>query len=179
MLMTRCTVIILFLMAGCAKPQAETPLPASAIEIKELQAWVIPPENWRSDPIKRTSRHVHQTWVSPTGDTAYGVIRFPLPLPVGEDLALWGFMREMKQTEGEAILLHKGKVPEKPGLRFEAEGGLYRIRGIIVTRGFGGWVAYAGTLRDHAIRLDELELAVQARENTAFGSGHRTQVDDP
>jgi hypothetical protein len=57
-------------------------------------------------------------------------------------------------------------------LRFVAEGGKYRIRSILLTRGFRGWAVYAGTLRSMAVAVDELALAVQARENTALGLDH-------
>lgn len=135
----------------------------------ELDATVLPPRGWRADPIKTSARHTHQTWISPTGETAYGVIRFTLPLPVGEDVALWGFLSEMKKSEGEAVLLSKNRAGGR--LRFVAEGGRYRINGILVTRGFRGWTVYAGTVRSAPVAVDDLELAVQARENTALGSG--------
>jgi hypothetical protein len=137
--------------------------------MSELDAAVVPPMGWRADPLKTTPRHTHQTWISPTGETAYGVIHFTLPLPVGEDLALWGFLSEMKKSEGEAVLLSKNRAGDH--LEFVAEGGKYRINGILVTRGFRGWMIYAGTLRSRPIVVDDLELAVQARDNTALAPG--------
>ena len=144
----------------------------------ELDAWVCPPAGWRAEPIEKTARHTQQVWLSPTGNTAYGVILFSLPLPLGPDVALWGFLGEMKQREGEATLLQKSRDEQKQALRFVVEGGEYRIRGIILTRGWAGWVFYAGTLRNRPIRLDELEQAVQARENTAFGSASPTRAGE-
>jgi hypothetical protein len=170
-------LVVALLLGGCAKPAPVAPPKLGSIANAELDAVVCPPTDWRAKPLVRDDRSTHQTWVSPTGDTAYGVIRFSMPLPVGDDFALWGFLREMKKTEGEAVLLEKSNVREKRGLRFVAEGGLYRIRGIIDTRGFNGWVVYAGTLRVHPIRLDELELAVQARDNTAPGLGDRPHAE--
>lgn len=137
-----------------------TPVPA-------IDARVTPPLDWKPDPLKTSDRHNHQVWISPDGGTAYGVIHFTLPLPVGEDLALRGFLAEMKKSEGEATLLSKNRDGDR--LRFVAEGGKYRIRGILLTRGFRGWAVYAGTLRSLPVAVDELALAVQARENTALG----------
>ena len=142
--------------------QLTTPTP-----ITELDALVVPPLKWRRDPLKTSERHNHQVWVSPDGGTAYGVIYFTLPLPVGEDLALHGFLAEMKRSEGEATLLSRNR--DREVLRFIAEGGKYRVRGILRTRGFHGWAVYAGTLRAAPVSVDDLELAVQARENTALG----------
>ena len=172
----RVAVILTLCVGGCAvRKPAPSPV---ALAVPELDAWVCPPAGWRAEPIEKTRRHKQQVWVSPSGDTAYGVIHFSLPLPLGDDLSLWGFLREMKQQEGEATLLKKTRDEEKQALRFVAEGGRYRIRGIILTRGFGGWVFYAGTLRAGTIRLDELRQAVQAREQTVAGAQRRTP-DNP
>jgi hypothetical protein len=73
----------------------------------------------------------------------------------------------MRRREGHARLVSKKPLPE--GLTFVADGAKYRIRGTIVTRGLRGWVAYAGTLQQEPVEVDELELAVQARDNTAPG----------
>ena len=167
-------VILVLCVGGCAARKAPPP---AAVAAPELDAWVCPPAGWRAEPIEKTGRHRQQVWVSPSGDTAYGVIHFSLPLPLGDDLSLWGFLREMKLQEGEATLLEKQRDPEKQALRFVAEGGRYRIRGIILTRGFGGWVFYAGTLRASTIRLDELEQAIQAREQTHAGAQSQAPDD--
>ena len=142
---------------------------SAPIELPELDARVVPPIGWQREPFKQSDRHNHLVWVSPTGGAAYGVIHFTMPLPVGEELALRGFLAEMKKSEGEATLLSKNRDGDR--MRFVAEGGKYRIRGILLTRGFGGWAVYAGTLRSASPAVDELAVAVQARENTALGLG--------
>jgi hypothetical protein len=153
--------VITVMTVSCA-PRASRP---TAIE--PLDARVAPPTGWKVEREDQTDRFIQRVWVSPTGHTSYGVIRFTLPLPVGQDLALWGFLQEMKRSEGESRLVQKSR--DDKGLRFIAEGGRYRVDGMIVTRGFDGWATYAGTLRSGPVDLDELELAVQARENTTFG----------
>jgi hypothetical protein len=160
--------------AGCAAsgraPSADPQLASlTLMSVPELDATVAPPPGWRPDPMKVSGRHQHQVWISPAGTTAYGVIHFTLPLPVGEEIALHGFLAEMKKSEGEATLLSRNRDGDR--LRFVAEGGKYRIRGILVTQGFHGWAVYAGTLRGREVAVDDLELAVQARENTALGLG--------
>lgn len=134
--------------------------------VAELSAVCVPPMGWVLSPIKRNNTHVHETWVSPTGRTAYGVIRFNMPLPVGYDLALWGFLEHMKSTEGEAELMSKRWDSDAGFLRFEARGGRYDIRTNMVVRGFDGWAVYAGTLKGQPIDEAELELAERARELT-------------
>jgi hypothetical protein len=172
-----------FVCVGCASTRtsssahADDPTPAETVVFREqlseptvdaeLDARVVPPLGWQREPFKQSDRHNHSVWVSPTGGAAYGVIHFTMPLPVGEDLALRGFLAEMKKSEGEATLLSKNRDGDR--IRFVAEGGKYRIRGILLTRGFGGWAVYAGTLRSASPAVDELALAVQARENTALG----------
>jgi hypothetical protein len=181
-LITILSLAIIACCVGCASPSPSrqphdeiAPAEAAAFQeelsaptpMAELDARVVPPRGWTREPFKTSDRHNHLVWVSPTGGAAYGVIHFTMPLPVGEDLALHGFLAEMKKSEGEATLLSKNRDGDR--IRFVAEGGKYRIRGILLTRGFGGWAVYAGTLRSRSPAVDELALAVQARENTALG----------
>lgn len=132
----------------------------------DVDAYVTPPLGWKPEPHKASGEHRHQVWLSPSERTAYGVIRFSMPLPLGVETALWGFMREMKRTEGSARLLSKERDEDFQGLRFVAEGGLYTVRANILTRGTRGWAVYAGTRRGQEIQPDELELAERAREHT-------------
>ena len=121
------------------------------------------------DPLKQTKNHAHQAWISPSGHTAYGVIRFSRPLPMSPDTVLWFFLREMRISEGEAWLISKRRDPQLKGLRFSAEGGRYALRANLTTRGLGGWAVYAGTRRDREILPSELSLAELAREKTETG----------
>jgi hypothetical protein len=132
----------------------------------------IPPLHWKPDPLKQSSTHTHEVWLSPTGRTAYGVIYFHLPLPVGHDLALWGFLNQMRASEGEATLIEKKWDPNLGALRFVAEGGQYTVRTNLFVHGFSGWAVYAGTLRAYPVDQAELELAERAREDTAVGPIH-------
>jgi hypothetical protein len=133
---------------------------------------VAPPWAWQPDPIKSSSTHTHQAWVSPTGNTAYGVIRMNLPLPfIGPDTVLRPFLEEMRRTEGQATLLSRRtdrRLPG-PGIRFVVEGGQYKIRANLMTRGFRAWAVYAGTRRGAEEVAEELELAELARERTKIG----------
>jgi hypothetical protein len=135
--------------------------------VPELEAFCGPPKGWIAQPLERDSKHTQQVWVSPSGRTAFGVIRFTLPIPATDKIALWGFLQEMKRREGQAKLVSRKPLPD--GTAFVADGAKFRIRGTIVTRGLRGWVAYAGTLQHEPVEVDELELAVQARDNTAPG----------
>jgi hypothetical protein len=178
-MLRRFTIPLMLLAAlmGCASRRAQlgagaTTLPSGlsqAVIVPSVEATCIPPQGWVMQPLKESKNHAHQLWLSPTGDTAYGVIRFSLPLPIGPDTVLWFFLREMRATEGEARLVSKRRDPELKGLRFVAEGGLYVVRTNLTTRGLRGWAVYAGTLRNRDIRPDELSLAELARENTETG----------
>jgi hypothetical protein len=141
------------------------------VSYPELEAVVTPPVGWQPDPLKRTSRHAHQAWISPSGHTAYGVIRMNLPLPfLGADRVLKGFLDEMERTEGEAALLCRTTDRRLPGIRFVAEGGQYKLRANLVVRGFRAWAVYAGTRRDAQEVPGELDLAERARELTRIGA---------
>lgn len=139
------------------------------VGVEAIAATCDPPAGWIAQPLRKSERHTHQIWLSPSGKTAYGVMHFKLPLPVGVSVVHWEFLREMKKREGEAVEISEKMDPALPGMRFVCEGGRYVMRVNMTVRGFEGWAAYAGTLRAQAIDEDELSLAEQARENTVFG----------
>jgi hypothetical protein len=141
------------------------------VGVSELEAVVSPPLGWRPDPVKRSRSHAHQAWLSPSRRTAYGVIRMNLPLPfIGPDTVLPRFIDQMRQTEGEAKLISRRSDGRLPGVRFVAEGGEYRLRANLITRGFRAWAVYAGSLRDQPEEPDELRQAQAARDQTRIGT---------
>ena len=142
---------------------------ADPSSVETVQAICAPPIGWQIEPLKKSQRHAHQIWMSPTRRTAYGVIHMKLPLPVGENLVLQAYLREMKRSEGEAVLLSEEKDPKLPGLRFVAEGGMYKTRTNLIVDGWQAWAIYAGTVRGQDVMPDELDLAERAREHTRIG----------
>jgi hypothetical protein len=152
-----------------ADPRVPAPGLLAYQAVVDVEAVCAPPQGWQPEPLKQSGQHTHQVWLSPSGKTAYGVIHVRLPLPVGPELVLWGFMREMRQSEGEAILLSRQRDPDLPGIRFVAEGGLYRIHTNLLVYGRRAWAVYAGTLREEEVSADELALAERARETTHVG----------
>src|SRR5205085_781229 len=132
----------------------------------DLAALVFPPDGWTVEPIRKNSRHIHQVWKSPSGNTAYGVILLKLPWPVGPDITLWGFLKHMEESEGQAVVLQKQWDPNLPGFRFTADGKLYEIRAKLVVHQDRAWAVYAGTVRDQPIDQRELEIAQKARDYT-------------
>jgi len=146
-------------MAGLLAPRpAET-----------VQAMVTPPVGWNPEPLKFSDRHTHQIWLSPTGETAFGVIRFKLPWPVGPTLLMGRFLAEMRRLEQSASVLSKEDDPELPGIRFVAESQIHKVRVNLITHGFRGWALYAGTFAGKAENKAELELAERAREASSPG----------
>jgi hypothetical protein len=135
----------------------------------DVKAVCTPPLGWKVQPLKTSENHEHEVWLSPTGDTAYGVIHFTIPLPVGEGLALAGFLSQMKKTEGEANLLSRKDDSSLPGIRFVASGGIYVIRANLMVATWEGWAVYAGTLKTGPVLQNELDLAIRARESTKVG----------
>ncbi len=163
-------ITIGWLLGGCssAKPIGRPAVDEGGERIAVLSAVCYPPRGWSIEPMKESAKHHHQVWISPGGETAYGVIHFSLPIPMTADLALWGFLREMKRTEGSADLIDKQSIAGENALLFEAQGGIYRVRGILKASGWEGWAAYAGTRADKPISPEELETAIRARDSTRF-----------
>lgn len=156
-------------VCGCATPAP--PTSPTAVDLghdPELRARLRAPDGWRDDAPRRDANSVQRVWISPSGDTAFGVIRFELPLPVGHDLALWGFLRAMRRDDGRADLLEKHWDERRRVLRFVVEGQTYRVRALLHVRGLGGWSAYAGSLRERPENAAEIELAERAREQVVF-----------
>ena len=167
--------LFLCLIGGCAQQSrsASTQPIADAGFVRQyvesVAARAVVPAGWHADPLKSSATHKHQVWISPSGHTAYGIIHFMLPLPVGHELALLGFLQNMKRTEGEATLISKTWDPNLYALRFVVVGGLYTVRTNLFVRGLEGWAIYAGTLRKEKIESDELAQAERAREFTRIG----------
>src|SRR4051812_21541747 len=168
--------LFLCFVVGCARRSAP-PATTQAIAdpslspqyVESVDARAVVPVGWHADPLKSSPTHKHQVWISPTGRTAYGIIHFTMPLPVGHDLALWGFLQNMQRSEGEANLISKKWDSDLNALRFVAVGGLYIVRTNLFVRGVEGWAVYAGTLRKEEIQPDELAQAERARELTIIG----------
>jgi hypothetical protein len=171
------------LIFGCAGPQTGgRPTAGNAASIRpdfpgleplhpvpELRALVDPPIGWRLDKQDVDAKHSHFTWLSPSGDTAYGAVLMNLPLPVGPDMVLWGFLNHLRAADKKAELLEKQSAPDLQGIRFVAESGLYRIRVNLIVHDWHAWAIYAGTVHDKPERADELLLAEQARDRTRTG----------
>jgi hypothetical protein len=166
--------------AGCSHSPAQPDRIPTAVQIQSavtdgltapapddsLKAVVVPPIGWKPEPPKVDEKHRHQIWLSPSGNTAYGIIYFKLPLPVGLNITLDGIMRQMKATEGEGNLLDRKDDDQLPGIRFTAQGGQYLIRAYLVVDGFHGWMVYAGTKRKFPVNEAELKTATDARDQT-------------
>jgi len=170
-------VAVLVIATGCAKPKTQQSLPpttragiSQTIYRGDLLSIATPPDGWVAEPIKQSTRHTHQLWISPSGKTAYGVLYFKLPWPLGQDLTLQGFLSQMRKTEGTATLLEKKNDPNLPGLRFVAEGGLYLVRANLIVDNWHGWAVYAATKVKMDVDENELEIAKHARESTRVGS---------
>lgn len=167
-------ILTMLLVAGCGSERgiALSTIPAQPTGLNHpfwspsVKAIVAPPDGWKPRPLIANAKHTHEIWVSPTHETAYGVMHFALPLPVGPDLVLWGFMRAMRQKQGSATLISSEDDPSLPGIRFVAEGGKYKIRVNLTAHGWEGWAVYAATLRGRPANRGELFLAEKAREFT-------------
>lgn len=164
------------LLAGCAhKSSAPTPrfAPVPSLSdpayVESVDARVPIPIAWQQGRDEQSSGYRQCVWVSPGGRTALGIIRFSLPLPVGHSGALWGFIGQMRKSEGSADLLEKSWDDQIGAMRFVARGGRYTVRAILRVEGFRGTVAYAGTLTQQPIDLGELALAEAARERVVWG----------
>ena len=179
----RCSVFVFsFLLlsaftAGCGNTTPAVPTTQSIrlaatsglqppVTDEKLKAIVVPPIGWKPEPVKFSDKHRHQIWISPSGNTAYGVIYFSLPFPIGNNLAMDGFLRQMKNTEGTADLLSREEDDKLGGIRFVADGAFYEVHGNLTAAGFHAWVVYAATVRAKAVNVVELKTAERAREQT-------------
>ncbi len=92
-----------------------------------------------------TRGRAHRVWLSPSGRTAFGVIRVNLPLPFPSPRLLLGpFLKRCARRRGRGGPTAGRATPDLPGLRFVAEGGRYTMRGNLISRGWR-----MGRLRGH------------------------------
>ena len=142
-----------------------------------VEAFILPPQGWEMDPPKINDVRTHLTWLSPTGDTAYGVVYFDVPMiasfmPGGRflhDKAADGYLEEFGKEVGGATEVAREYDDDLNAMRVTADGGPYRVRNVLRIRGRKGWSVYAGTLLANDVRADELAVAVAAREATRVG----------
>ena len=153
---------------------------------ERVEAFVVPPKGWELDPPKVSDEHTHLVWLSPTGDTAYGVIYaaipgwapvFLLPDRSVHERVLDAFIDAMASDQGEATLLSKTWDAENEQMFFEAEGGLYRIDAILQVRGHSAWSVYVGKLRERPVNEQEQAIGRRARDATRVGR-EAGQVED-
>jgi hypothetical protein len=171
------------LAAGCSRStlsDAERPEEGLVADLgtgffdERVEAFVIPPQGWQLDPPKINDERTHLTWLSPTGDTAYGVVYFQLPLIAAlvpsrrmvHERAVDGYIDAFRADAGDAELLEEAWDAQREAMRLVAEGGPYTVRSILTLRGRSGWSVYAGTLRDEPVNDPELAVAIRAREAT-------------
>lgn len=166
-------VVLTAMVSGCAKGGSKTSAAwqglAGLVFVAEVETTCAPPEGWRMEFREDEGAQGHVVWISPSGATAYGVGHFSMPLPVGPELASRGFVRRMRQEEGEVVVRERQHDAELGGVRFVAEGKEHILRVNLVTRGWRGWAVYAGTKQDRPVKAAELDVAERARENTRMG----------
>jgi hypothetical protein len=180
-------LIALFMLTGCVQSTldaADRPASRPVQGIGKgyfdarVEAFVVPPQSWTLDPPKVSSRHVHLAWISPSGDTAYGVIYASIPgyIPVAlmptrllHQEVLERVMIEMRRDQGEAVLLDSKWNDRERQMTFEAAGGLYHVDSVLRVRGWSAWTLYVGRLRAREPNRPEIELASRARSRTQVG----------
>jgi hypothetical protein len=183
-LFVRATIVPLAALAGCAhsnapadfRPSARpattspTTLPTAPLQtFSTFSAHANPPEGWTLSTTSVDDRHEHMTWVSPSGDTAVGVIYFKLPWPVGHEIAFrYGFLPEMRRGEGEAEVLEKNWDPAIEGLRFVVNSRNFRVSSKFLVRGLRGFATYSGTKRALPVNEVEERQAIEVRETLEF-----------
>jgi hypothetical protein len=165
------------LVGGCASAPAPDPsltvnydsIPGlrESAYVPSVLATCTAPCGWLPQPLKENNQHTHEIWLSPSGATAYGVIHFKLPWPVGPDIALTGFMAGMRRSEGDAHLLEAHA--DRRGIRFVADSGEHHLRGQLIVQGWEGWAFYAATDRSKPVDADELKLAELSLQHTQAG----------
>jgi hypothetical protein len=174
-------------LVGCAgrstlkEDERPTSRPVASLGVgffeERVEAFVIPPTGWTMDPPKVSDERTHLTWLSPSRDTAYGVVYFSVPtiatlLPEGRWLheqAVGKYVEGFQEEEPDAELVDNEWDDRLNAMRVEVEGGPYHVRSILALRGGSGWNVYAGSTRGEPIVEEEYDLAVQAREATRFG----------
>ena len=179
-------IVSVVLLSACAdRPQARVaqpvwtvtrsgPLAGPAFD-PNVNAVCAAPAGWKSQPLVSMPDHADQVWLSPTGATAYGVIHFVMPFPVGVNFALSQFLDHMRKDKGEATLLAHRNDPTLPGIRFVAEDQTHVIHANLLVAGWEGWAVYAGTLRNAPINQEELDIAEGAREHTRVGQPEKVE----
>lgn len=155
--------------SAVASTRPSTAPAAALLSFEMFAVHAIPPAGWTQKTNSINDRSEHITWLSPTGSSAYGVIFFKLPFPVGHEMAFHrGFLAEMRKREGEPVVLDKHWDDEIGGLRFTVRSPKYQVEAKFFVKGLRGYAVYAGSRADLPTDEAELEAARAARESTRF-----------
>lgn len=151
------------------------------ITLDKFSVYATPPAGWE---LKRNNagddRAEHVVWISPTNRTAFGIIFFKMPFPVGHDLAFrYGFLAEADKREGPVNVVEKRWDEQIEGLRFIVDTQKYRVQAKMFVRGSRGWATYAGTRNDMPLEIAERDQAIAARESADFGEELTTPSTRP
>ena len=143
-----------------------------------VESFVVPPRGWDLDPPKGDDQHVHLVWLSPSRDTAYGVIFLQIPgwVPTAiipsrslHNTVLDEFVKKMREDQGEAELVSSEWDEPNDRLNFVARGKVFTIHSFLTVRGHAGWAAYRGTKTGDNEPPNEIALADRARDATKVG----------
>lgn len=173
---------LLAIAGGCAKKYKRPPRPIAVAsagqvvpttqpvrEFNQFFAEIDPPSDWRYELTSQSERHEHVTWISPGGNTAFGIVYFRMPFPVGHELAFkYGFLAEMRRKEGVAKVLEKHWDRQIEGLRFVVESKFFHVEAKFFVRGSEGWAIYAGQRLNNPVIEEEFETAKRVREKAEF-----------
>lgn len=165
-----------------AEPACEQPVLSHAEWVAPVEAYCPVPTGWKPDPLKTGDKRDHQVWISPSGATAYGVLcvrNVLLPL-ASDDRVLDEFLKNMKKSDGRADLLLKEEDKSLAGiggLRFVAEGGVYKVRANLIKSGTRTWFVYAGTRTADPVNEQELTHAALARDRTQVAAARSAMVE--
>ena len=147
-----------------------TTQPSDLLRFKKFTLYASPPPGWRMKVNDSDERAEHVVWTSPSGNTAFGVIFFKLPWPIGHDLTIrYGVLPEARRREGTAEILEKRWDPEIEGMRYTIVTPRYTAATKMFVRGMRGWAAYSGFQTTRPVVQEELDLAIRAREDAEFG----------
>jgi hypothetical protein len=185
--------VLLVIVSGCASGPRPATMPVNAALMAQTRpstnpatqpaltfrvwndvthAYVAPPTGWIEQPAKHRAGADDVLWLSPTGATAYGVMMVQnlLIAFASDDRVLGEILKNTQATEGSAEMLEKKRDPTLAGgiggVRFLMKGGKYTVRGNLVSSGTHVWIWYAGTLTGQPVNQDELDIAINAREQT-------------
>jgi hypothetical protein len=135
----------------------------SGRKVDSLKISIAPPRDWEQIQTRQSILSHHQQWRSPSRANAVGVAYLNMPIPLSARMIVWFAKHQYASQSVDGKIV--GEWTDSLNRSwFEAENGIYHVRGYVITRGRDAWLVYCGYKIKAPPQPEEISLAARSLE---------------